>query len=381
LTGDLYDHLIAVIVVSVLFLAAMVAVPNISYVNLLYMDQQQLRNVALATLKTMLLDVGYPTDWGSSTEFNVSSVERFGLALDASSSLYVLDSDKVQRLVVDNPIGYMDYDQVRELLGLEGYGFSLKIRAPFNVDVEDQSPSEIENLRYEITVTSNDEKPIPNAVVNAFIFYSLFEVGIGGESYTVEYIEETAYTNEMGKCTIEKVLSDSISDVIIVFQTTVGDVHTVVTVYRKGGPPNDVAEINIVNNTVILTPPDTTPKDARYVLNIATYTSSGVTSLYNGTLGTEDVITWGEGFNRWEKTFNSLKDTDPVIILFNFWAVEEAVGKRGILMVGPYPNYLGSRVLEYGSSDSSPSGTGVQLQRSVNISGMTYIVEFSMWKE
>jgi hypothetical protein len=379
LTGDLYDHLIAVIVVSVLFIAAVVAVPNISYVNLLYMDQQQLRNIALATLKTMLLDVGYPTEWGSSTEFNASSIERFGLALEDSPSLYVLDSDKVQRLVVDNPVGYLEYDQVRELLGLEGYGFSLKIRAPFKVSIEDQSPSAITNLRYEVTVTSNDEKPLPNAIVDALIFYSLYKGGQNeDERYSVGYVEETVYTDEMGKCIIEKVLSGSVSDVIIVFKTTVGDVHSVVSVYRRGDPPADVAEINMVNDTIILTPPDSTPKDARWILNIATYSSDGVTSLYNGTQ--DDKINWGER-DRWEKTFNNLKDTDPVIMIFNFRAVEKGVGRKGILMVGPYPNYLGSRVVEYDSGGSSPSEAGVQLQRSVSLSGMTYIVEFSLWKE
>lgn len=380
MAGYLYDHLIAVIVVGVFFLAAVVAVPNLGYVNLLYLDQQQVRNVALSTLKTMLLDVGYPANWGSSEYFNASSVNRFGLAVESSSSLYVLDSDKVQRLVVDNPMGYLEYDQVRELLGLEDYGFSLKIRAPFQVNVEDQSPPTIGNLKYEVTVMSNEEKPIPNAVVNAFIFYSLFKGGQDNEErYSVRYIKETTYTDEMGRGSIEKVLTGSISDVIIVFQTTVGDIHSVVTTYRRGGPPENIAEINIVNNTIILTPPDSTPKDARWILNIISYSNDGVISIYNGTQ--DDKITWGEGYNRWEKTFNNLKDIDPVIMIFNFRAVEKGEGRKGILMVGPFPNYLGSRVIEYGSSTSSPSGAGVQLQRAVSISGMTYIFELTLWKE
>lgn len=379
--GSLYDHIIAVIVVSVLFLAAVIAVPNISYVNLLYMDEQQLRNVALTTLKTILLDVGYPVEWGSSTEFDASSVDRFGLALDVSSSLYVLDSDKVERLVAENPVGFLEYDQVRELLGLEGYGFSLKIRAPFKVDVEDQSPSSIKNLRYEVTVTSDDEKPIPNAVVNAFIFYSIFEGGKDqDERYSVEYIKETVFTDEMGKCTIQKVLSGSISDVIIVFQATVGDVHTIMSVYRSGGPPEDIADISIVGETVILTQPgNTTPKDARWVLNIFAFSGDGSTSMYNGTQ--DDKITWGQGYDRWEKNFNNLKYMNPAIMIFNFRAVEKGQGRKGILMVGPFPNYLGSRVLQFGNEESSPSGAGVQLQRSVSISGMTYVVELNLWKE
>jgi hypothetical protein len=382
LTGDLYDHLIAVIVISVLFVAAVVAVPNISYVNLLHMDQQQLRNIALATLKTMLLDVGYPTNWGSSVEFNASAVERFGLALAEESSLYILDPDKVQRLVVDNPLNYLSYEQVRELLGLQNYGFSLEIRPPFNVEVQNQSLEDdgIEVLRYEITVTTFDEKPIPNAVVEAFIFTSIYRGGEGeGEKYSIGFTKKTLYTNEMGKASLNEVLTGSISDVIVVFRTTVSDVHSMIAVYRNGAPPNDVAEVNMVNDTIVLTPPDVTPKDARWVLNVFAVSSDGVTSIYNGTK--EDKINWGEGYNRWEKSFNSLKETDPILLVFNFKAVEKGSGRKGVLVVGPYPNYLGSRVINYSGEGKSLRDVGVQLQRVVSISGMTYVVELALWEE
>lgn len=380
MTGDLYDHLIAVIVVSVLFVAAVVAVPNISYVNLLSMDQQQLRNIALSTLKTILIDVGYPSNWGSSIDFNASSVKRFGLALEGSSSLYVLDPDKVQRLVVDNPLNYLDYEQVRELLGLQNYGFSLEIRSPFNVEVENQSQEGdgIEVLRYEITVTTSDGKPIPNAIVDAFIFSSIYKGG-DDERYSIGFQEKTLYTNETGKAMLYEVLTGSISDVIVVFRITVSDVHSMIAVYRNGAPPIDIAEVNMVNDTIVLTPPDVTPKDARWVLNVFTVSSDGVTSIYNGTK--EDKINWGEGYNQWEKSFNNLKEIDPILLVFNFKAVEKGEGRKGVLVVGPYPNYLGSRVINY-SDEEAPSGdVGVQLQRVVNISGMTYVAELSLWRE
>jgi len=382
LTGDLYDHLIAVVVVSVLFVAAVVTVPNISYVNLLYMDQQQLRNIALSTLKTILLDVGYPSDWGSSVNFNASRVERFGLALDGSSSLYVLDPDKVQRLVVDNPLDYLEYEQVRELLGLQNYGFSLEIRAPFNVEVKNQSQEGdgIEVLRYEITVTTSDEKPIPNAIVEAFIFSSIYKGGDNeNEKYSVNFQAKTLYTNETGKATLNEVLTGSISDVVVVFRITVSDVHSVMAVYRNGAPPIDIAEVNMVNDTIVLTPPDVTPKDARWVLNVFAVSSDGVTSIYNGTK--EDKINWGEGYNQWEKSFNNLKEIDPVLLVFNFKAVEKGDGRKGVLVVGPYPNYLGSRVINYSDEGAPLSDVGVRLQRIVNISGMTYVVELSLWEE
>jgi len=116
-----------------------VVVPNLSYVNLLYVDQQQLRNMALETMKAILLQTGFPTNWGSEDPFNQDNVSRFGLAYAESSSSYVLDSDKVQRLVVDNPVGYVEYDKMRELLGLEGYEFSISILPPFNVTIEENN--------------------------------------------------------------------------------------------------------------------------------------------------------------------------------------------------------------------------------------------------
>jgi hypothetical protein len=98
--------MIGLIVVGIAMSSAIVIIPNLSYVNLLYVNQQQLRNIALDTMKAMLLDTGYPNNWGSTYDFDQDQVERFGLALAGSSSFYVLDSEKVQRTVI---IGGMTY--------------------------------------------------------------------------------------------------------------------------------------------------------------------------------------------------------------------------------------------------------------------------------
>jgi len=47
MVAPVFEHITAIIVVSMLFVSAVIAVPAISYVNLLYVDQQQFRNVAL----------------------------------------------------------------------------------------------------------------------------------------------------------------------------------------------------------------------------------------------------------------------------------------------------------------------------------------------
>lgn len=163
--GTVYDYLAATIIVGSIFVAAVVVVPNASYMNLLYVDHQQLRNVALETLKTMLLDAGYPENWGSQTPFDQNSVQRFGLAHSGTSSFYVLDSEKVQRLVASNPAGHIDYEVIREKLGLQDYGFCIKIFPLFNVTVDDLS--EGSELLFDINVRFNDGRAIPNAAVDA----------------------------------------------------------------------------------------------------------------------------------------------------------------------------------------------------------------------
>ena len=373
MTGTIYDHLTAVIITGALFVAAVVAVPTLSYVNLLYVDQQQLRNVALETLKTMLLDSGYPLNWGSD-----GNVERFGLALSDSSSSYVLDPDKVQRLVENNPLGFIDYETARQLMELGDYGFSLTISPPFNVTVKSLTAGS--NITYEITVTFDGRQPVPNAVVNALILYSVYKGESGtDEKYSIGWAQVPGTTDELGKCTIRHTLPGaSVSDYVIVFQTTVGDVATVTTVYGKPQPEN-IGAINIVGDEIVVSHPKSDPNDARHVVNIAMFAEDGIMTFYNSTGGAEDILQYGdEKKDPWRRTFFGLQSMDPLLIIFNIRAVEKGEGKKGTLIVGPYPNYVGSRVIHYGGS---PTGSSVKLQRSVNISGMTYIMELTLWKE
>lgn len=389
--GSLYDHLLAIVLVGALFGAAVVALPNVGYIGLLSVDQQQLRNVALSALDTMLLDAGYPINWGATIDFNPSSVLRFGLASTSSTGLFLLDADKVQKLFADNPsqVGYLPYETVRQLLRLQGYGFTLKISPPFNATARDLAPPanpsnptdpELKTINYEVTVKFNDGKPIANAVVNALIFYSIKVGGQGqDEQYSLNNVKKTQTTNELGKCTIVKSLDGQISDVLIVLQVSVGDIHTVTSVYRRGAPPNDIANINIVGDTIILTTPPADPRDNRWILSISAYTDDAIISLYNGTQ--KDMINWGS-IDEWLKNLPGLKYMDPVILILNFRAVEKNNGRKGILVIGYYPGYLGNRVLSYGSGAGPPSNTaGIALQRVVNIAGMTYVVDFTLWKQ
>ena len=111
MTGEAYDHIMAVVVLGVIFMAAVYVVPSLTYVNLLHIEQQQMRNIALSAFKTILFDEGAPANWGAmhgTSMFSENDVRRFGLGLFSDPSLYVLDSSKVQRLA-NNPTGNITY--------------------------------------------------------------------------------------------------------------------------------------------------------------------------------------------------------------------------------------------------------------------------------
>jgi hypothetical protein len=393
LTGAIYDHLLAIALVSGLFAATIAVLPSVGYLGFLDVDQQQLRNVALSALNTMLLDAGYPINWGSANSFNPASVVRFGLASTNSSDMYVLDSDKVQKLVTNNPpeIGSLSYEQVRSLLGLQGYGFKLKIMVPFNATVKDMAPPttpgkptqiELSTIDYQVTVKLNDGKPVPNAVVNGLI-YALIKTGGSGteETYIVQNYKVTRLTGELGICRVQYSLTGEVSDVIVIFEVTVGDVHTVLNIYRRGSPPDDdIANVNVSGDWLILTTPPAKPRDNRWLLTVQVYTGEGtIVSLYNGTK--DDAINWGS-ISEWLKNFPGLRQMDPVLLILSFLAVEKNSGRRAVFIVGPFPRYLGGRIVSFGFEGEVPGGLcGVKINRVVSISGMTYIAEFTLWKE
>jgi hypothetical protein len=368
---------------GVIFISAIFVVPQISYINLLHLDQQQLRNVASQTLKAVLLQTGYPADWGTAEPFDPDSVERFGLAQSNSSSFYVLDPDKVQRLVSDNPLGYIEYSEMQELLGLEDYGFSISIIPPFNVTIQNEVfefDDDNATIKLEVDVSSRNGLPIANAVVESTIIYSTTKSGNVASLY---FIVDQNSTDSLGTCKVDKQISapsgEEFSNIIVIFRVTVAEIATLVVTYQDT-PPNDIAEINMVGDELILTMPNATPRGARWVDYVIKFDWESFVFLYNGTRSNDDKLTYGQGYKVWSKNFANLKRENPSLTLFGFWAVEPGGGRREVLIAGPNPNWLGSRVLHYGGMPTS-SGSSVKVQRNVVISGMVYTIELTMWKE
>lgn len=386
MVNAVYDHIIAILIVGALFVGTVVALPAMSFANIQAVDQQQLRNTALNVFNAMLLDAGKPENWGSTDPFymNDPRIERFGLAEAQDPTFYVLDPDKVQRLVIGNPLNYCDYNTVRNLLGLQGYGFSLKIIPPFNVTnidgtpIPTKSPITIngQQVSYGVRVSYLDGPPIPNAVIQSTMIYT------SGQNFAVT-TRSSVSTNALGVCTDTATLSFVPTHVVVVLRVTVADVATLVVTFGTT-PADDIAKINFAGDTIILTMPDATPRGARWVDNIIPIGNDyGLEFLYNGTRqhkdGDPDKLNYG-ALRVWSKNFNGLGARDPIVFIFNFWAVIQGEGRQEVLVAGPYQNLLGHTVFQYGGSPQRGSST-VRIQRSVIISGMTYTAELMLWKE
>lgn len=384
--------MIGLVITCIIAVSAIVVIPNLSYVNLLYVDQQQLRNIALDTLKTMLLDAGYPASWGTTDDFDPDDVEGFGLALAGSSSFYVLDPDKVQRLVVGNPAGVIEYEDIRTELKLQGYGFNFRIIPPFKVIVNDidfdgeSNPITLENLTngVKVFVTYNAGSPIPKASVEATLFYVLDQT-----NFTTTKASNS--TDALGNCIIN--LSDfnpeiqnpyDITDFIIVFKVTVADVTTITSSYMEGFEQQHVMNASIVGENITLAIPEGPGWEkgsagARWVDNVVVVSADGIWNIYNGSRSNEDKITWGGAYWGWSRLFSGLSYYNPLFIIINLSVPEP---RRLVLFLGPDPNWAGSRVEAYGDpTGSGGASSAVKVQRDVVISGMTYIAELTLWKE
>lgn len=385
--------MVALLIVSVIFISAVFAIPNVSYTNLFAVDQQQLRNTATQVFNVMLLETGYPSDWGSvlnsSSQFDQNVVSRFGLASSEDSSFYILDPEKVQRLVTDDPVGSISYNKVRSLLGINGYGFSFRIIPPFNVTLMKDKFEVGQNnldLEFDVRVSYNDGRPIAEAAVDSTLIY-MTKTGNTAKLYAAKDREST---DSVGKCRIEKAVNaqggETMTSAIAVFKVTVADLSSVVLTYQSV-PPNNVADINIVGDEVFLSIPDeppSPPNNARWIDYIIVFDENNFSFLYNGTRSNDDKINYGHGspFKVWNKNFPGLHYSDQAFLLFSFWTVMPGGGRTSVLIAGPNPNLLGSRVLQYGDA-AGPKGGGstLKFQRTVYISGMTYTAELTFWRE
>jgi len=390
LTGEAYDHLMAVVVLGAIFTATVFIVPSLSYVNLLYLQQQQLQNVALSAMKTILFDEGYPANWGVMHGiglFNEADVKRFGLAESNEPSLYVLDPDKVQRLA-NNPMGNISYSKVKELLGLSGYDFTIVMRPLFNVDrsvIIQRAGEQSATITWTANVSRHDGQPVPKATVCPTIIYAV-DTNTAFETRTET---SRAETDLLGKCQGTKVITVTgnakIKDIVVFFRVTVADRATIVVSSQDTHEPNDIAKINIVGDTIVLSlPEDMSNPENRWITNIQMYNFETSISLLNGTTSGPDQhlykLNYGS-WNVWNQTFSGLDQCEPAVLILTFWTTlgKREGGRTLAILVGPWALWnLGGIV----TLNPVPVGSGASasVERDVIIAGMAYVAELRLWK-
>jgi hypothetical protein len=387
MVGEAYDHMMALVVLGAIFIASVVVVPSLSYVNLLYLDQQQLQNIALSAMKTILFDEGYPANWGSMhglSQFNPSDVKRFGLAALSDPSLYVLDPDKIQRLAF-NPMGSMPYLDARNLLGVTGYDFSVVLRPQFDVKADVTIAPNKQSISFSANVSRYGGQPVPNAIVAATIVYAL--KGGGGDVYGNGAVNmEKRYTDSLGRCSGTQSISapsgSEITDVAVIFRITVADRMTMVISKQSRPNPDDAAKISIVGDSLVATIDESLPgsMDARWICSISMYNFETSVNLYNRT-----APPWGDadlkvGDNMWNMTFPGLSFTEPSILIFTIRTESEDKGGRTIvLLIGPFTLWNQGGVIAMNSGPAT-SGASVSIERDVIVAGMAYIAELRLWK-
>ncbi len=385
MVGELFDYMVGIVIVGLIFISAVAAVPTISYVNLLHVNQQQLKNSALNIFNAMLLGTGHPPDWGSVFPFNESNVEAFGLAQSKESSLYVLDTDKVQRLDQESP-GYITYSRAQELLGLADYGYKLTIFRPFTVDTNlsmfnDETPKRVS---FTVDVTRNeDNRPIPNAQIKCTIMATAERVKM--EPIAVVSSQETYFTDLLGHLEASETVDVpdyyTLTDAVAVLKITVAGFSTMVTA-RADPAMQEYAKIYTFGDTITLKVRDeflTQGGGERRVIDISSYNYDKLMQMFDGSESNPPDIkfTPGEGYETWSISLPGLRVTNPLLLLFTLRVKNP---NRFVIIAGPLGLWGSSEILSFGG-DPALASSLAELRRYVIISEMTYITELKLWKE
>lgn len=388
MVGELYDYIVSIIVVGIIFVSGVLAVPAIGYFNLRHVDEQQLRNTALNVFDTMLLDAGSPPKWGSVYPFDQNAVRFFGLSMAGQNSLFVLDSDKLQRLDDETP-GYITYERVKELLGLNGYDFNLNIFRPFQVNwsiaiLNNTTP---EQVWFSVNVSRNEDgRPIANAHISVTVMATATKSKTD-EPIAIVNLPHVYYTDALGRCEGYEIINleagYTLRRAVAVMKITVAGISTMV-VAQTDKTLQDVLKVNTYGDTVTLTYRGEMledPSGVRRVKKIQAYDFDQLITIYSADPSGQDHITQGEGYEWWNMTFPGLESMDPAMLLFTVQVPIKGEGRTLVIIAGPFSFWDANRVFSFGPASEQVSTTALKLRRYIVFSGMTYDVELTLWKE
>ena len=310
--------------------------------------------------------------------------------LQEGRALYKDLAARVQRLD-KNGTGYIEYDKVKELLGLQGYDFRLEIFRPFMVNWD--LSIDINQVWFSVDVTRNlDHRPVQNAEVSVTIFCAARHPDKEDDPIVRVNGPNISYTNALGHYEgsqdIDIPQGYIIESAIAIFKITVAGTSTVV-VANSDQTAQNIMKINTFGDTIVLTfrgEAALNTSAVRRVLNIHTFTfNEDLMEIWDGTTidNQDDMITYGEGYVYWNNTYPGLSALDPALLLFMVSVPLGAGegGRRPHLVVGPYALWESSEVFSFGYPDQTDD-YGLKLRRYViDSSGAIYIAELLVWEE
>ena len=381
-----YDHIVAIVIVGMIFIGTVVVLPAVSFSNIDTIDQQQLRNTAYNVFDAMLLDVGSSSNWGSTFPFDQSEVQKFGLAYADPFSKFVLDPDKVQRLDPENP-GVLEYERVRDLLKLEDYGFQFSLYRPFRVNwTLDIASNEV---LFSTTVTrTEDGTPIPNAEVRVtfMVTASKLPKQSDGDFITEKYDPVVYYTNVTGSCTgsLTTNLGEyNLDYAVAIMKITVSGLSTTVLA-QNDNPLTKLIKINTFGDTITLSFPDALndTSSERRIVEIDAYDFKNLVRLFKaGDVNPPEVkITQGSGYEYWSITFPGIKTVNPSVLLFAVQVTLKGIGRTLVLIAGPFSFGDSEKIFDFGPNPYGVSPITL-MRRLVVVSDMTYVAELAFWRE
>jgi hypothetical protein len=179
----IYDYLFAGVIIIALLLGSTVMMAMLSTPALNASDKDLLKIASEKIATQMLLDPGYPYNWGSDNtpqqNMTVFGLARYG---QTSRDAYLLDPDKVLRLnsTLEGSASYyfpasaasslpeFENYTALSLLNLgKDYGFTLEFNETLKVSVNQMGPTDI----YSISVASDYALPMMGANVSATLYY------------------------------------------------------------------------------------------------------------------------------------------------------------------------------------------------------------------
>ncbi len=165
---DIYEYLFVAIIIIAMLVASTAMVDILSKPARDASEKEQLKVTAQKIMTQILLDPGFPFDWGSNLNGQPS---MFGLGKygETSREAYVLDPDKVQRLNTQIGVNRVPPSIALQLLNLgHDYGFNIEFSENLHITYARISNAAEE---YKITVTSYfDRMPLANTKIAAALY-------------------------------------------------------------------------------------------------------------------------------------------------------------------------------------------------------------------